>query len=272
MSCWLDSAAGKPTADQLCLHHWVSQQLEPRPRGAQMIQLLDKQGINTIILSKKYHHDLLRLCPLPFIPLCKAVLKIRPWLVFWRGMFDMVRWITGFGVGATFGQDTAGKEAAEPPRRCWALMHGQKPCPSPAFWLAQPERACSHSSVLGTGWGQPKEECTSAPRLLWDPKRTGGDVGGRLAWSGVPQHPLIPVWTKPSWGVGQGPVGSGSFPLPPQPLSLCKQQLESAQSWNSVSGNLKTVWCTCPFADSVHQGPILSFELSWPWKTYFAGK
>lgn len=45
------------------------------PEEAQMIQLLDKQGINTIILSKKYHHELLLLCPLPFLPLCKAVLK-----------------------------------------------------------------------------------------------------------------------------------------------------------------------------------------------------
>lgn len=45
------------------------------PEVAQMIQLLDKQGINTIILSKKYHHELVLLCPLPFLPLCKAVLK-----------------------------------------------------------------------------------------------------------------------------------------------------------------------------------------------------
>lgn len=51
------------------------------PEEAQMIQLLDKQGINTIILSKKYLHELLLLCPLPFLPLCKAVLKNRPWLV-----------------------------------------------------------------------------------------------------------------------------------------------------------------------------------------------
>lgn len=43
------------------------------PEEAQMIQLLDKQGINTIILSKKYHHELLLLCPLPFLPLRKAV-------------------------------------------------------------------------------------------------------------------------------------------------------------------------------------------------------
>lgn len=45
------------------------------PEEAQMIQLLDKQGINTTILSKKYHHELLLLSPLPFLPLCKAVLE-----------------------------------------------------------------------------------------------------------------------------------------------------------------------------------------------------
>lgn len=45
------------------------------PEAAQMNQLLDKQGINTIILSKKYHREVLLLCPLPFLPLRKAVLK-----------------------------------------------------------------------------------------------------------------------------------------------------------------------------------------------------
>ena len=56
-------------------------------------------------------------------------------------MFDMVRWIIWASVGAAFGQGTAGKEAAEPARLCWVLMHGQKPCPPPAFWHAWPERA-----------------------------------------------------------------------------------------------------------------------------------
>jgi len=51
------------------------------PEEAQMIRLLDKQGINTIILSKKYHHELLLLCSLPFLPLCKVVLKNSPWLM-----------------------------------------------------------------------------------------------------------------------------------------------------------------------------------------------
>lgn len=88
------------------------------PEEGQMIQLLDKQEINTIILSKKYHHELLLLCSLPFLPLCKAILKTRPWLVVWRGMFDTVTLRIRARFGAAFSQGTAGKEATEPPLLC----------------------------------------------------------------------------------------------------------------------------------------------------------
>lgn len=44
-------------------------------------------------------------------------------------------------VRASFGQGTAGKEAAESALLCQVLMHGQKPFPPPAFWHSRLERA-----------------------------------------------------------------------------------------------------------------------------------
>lgn len=115
-----------------------------------MTQLLDKQEISTITLRKKYHSELLLLCPLP---LHEAVLKNSPWLVVQRGVIDMVG---GQRVGACAGCALArtqlGRRQGGLPWLLWEFMLGQKSCPPPSLWYACPSGLLwAAIAVLETG-------------------------------------------------------------------------------------------------------------------------
>lgn len=172
----------------------------------------------------------------------EAVLKNSPWLVVQKGTIDMVGQRACAGCALARTQLERGQGVLS--WLLWEFMLGQKPCPTPSLWHTCPSGLLWPAiAVLETGWGQPRRNVCLL--FVWSE-----------SWS---------VWREGLPEPGGEPCGKRLLPPAAQPLPLCKQWLNPCKTEAVLVGS----WQTChwkpyteAFETSVHQGPILIFELS----------